>query len=362
MTGILRSLLAAALAALTCLVPSGPFAQGKAGPGSTPPAHKEVVFLGFGGTHEKNMKERVLPPFERKFGVKVVYVTGTMAANFARAQAWKGRPEGDVIWTNDLTHVTGKKLGLYEKLDLRRITALRDVYEAARDAEGVGVMQGFQAEGLEYNTKVFRERNLAAPTSWWDLWRPEFKGRVGLYAGTNAYTQYLIPTIARIAGGGERNTDTAFAKFRELGPSAPTFAVAPAELDNLLKQGEVWITYNGSSRVYELAAAGFPVDFVYPKEGAVVFGNWFDVLKGAPHPELAQELVNYLISPEAQELFAKHVFFGPVHKRTRLDADTAKRVPHTPDQLARLVKLDYVAMNEQLPAWVERFNKEIERR
>ena len=361
MTGILRPLLAAALAALMCLVPSGPFAQGKAGPGSTPAAHKEVVFLGFGGTHEKNMKERVLPSFEKKFGVKVLYVTGTMAANFARAQAWKGKPEGDIIWTNDLTHVTGKKLGLYEKLDAHRVTALRDVYETARDAENVGVMQGFQAEGLEYNTKIFRERNLPAPTSWWDLWRPELKGRVGLYAGTNAYTQYLIPTIARIAGGNERNTDAAFAKFRELGPSAPTFAVAPAELDNLLKQGEVWITYNGSSRVYELAAAGFPVDFVYPKEGAVVFGNWFDILKGAPHPELAQELVNYLISPEAQTLFAQHVFFGPINRQTKLDVETARRVPYGSDRLAGMIKLDFEAMNTEVGRWTERWNREVER-
>ena len=47
---------------------------------------REVVFLGFGGTHEKNMKERVLPPFERTHNARVVYVTGTMAANFARAR------------------------------------------------------------------------------------------------------------------------------------------------------------------------------------------------------------------------------------------------------------------------------------
>ena len=28
-----------------------------------PAAAREVVFLGFGGTHEKNMRERVLPSF-----------------------------------------------------------------------------------------------------------------------------------------------------------------------------------------------------------------------------------------------------------------------------------------------------------
>jgi putative spermidine/putrescine transport system substrate-binding protein len=325
-------------------------------------ATREVVFLGFGGTHEKNMKDRVLPPFERAHNVKVVYVTGTMAANFARAQAQKGRPDADVLWDNDLTHVTGKKMGLFEKLDRARVGNLKDVHDVARDAEDIGVMQGFQAEGLEYNAKVFKDRGWPAPTSWRDLWNPAFKGRVGLYAGTNAYTQYLIPMIARLEGGSERATDGAFAKLRELAPSAPTFAVAPAELDNLLKQGEVWITYNGSSRVYELQLAGFPVDFAYPREGALIFGNWFDVLKGAPHPELAQQLVDYLIGVEAQALFARHVFFGPINRQTRLDGETAKKVPFGAEQIARMIKLDFEAMNENVARWTERWNKEIERR
>ena len=327
-----------------------------------PAASREVVFLGFGGTHEKNMKERVLPAFERKHDARVIYVTGTMAANFARVQAQKGRPEADVLWNNDLVHVTGKRMGLFEKLDAQRVTSLKDVYDVARDADGVGVMQGLQAEGIEYNVKVFRDKGWPAPASWNDLWKPEFKGRVGLYAGTNAYTQYLIPTIARLEGGNERNVDGAFRRFRDLAPSAPTFPVAPAELDNLFKQGEVWIAANGSSRVYELQIAGFPVDFAYPKEGAVIFGNWFDVVKGAPHPELAQELVNYLVSPEAQALFAKHVFFGPINRATKLDPETARRVPFGPEQIGKMLKLDFVAMNDNVAKWTERWNKEIERR
>jgi putative spermidine/putrescine transport system substrate-binding protein len=350
---VVTALAVAGLAGVRGLLPTAA-AQPKAG--------GEVIFYGFGGTHEKNMRERVLPAFEARHGVKVVYVTGTATSNFAKVRAQKGRPEGDVLWTNDVLHVVGKRLGLYDKLDPQRASNLKDVLDIAKDPEGIGVMQGFQAEGLEYNTRVFREKGWPAPTSWHDLWKPEFKGRVGLYGASGAYMHYFIPFLARLHGGSERNVDPAFRKLAELAPAAPTFVNAPAELDNLLKQGEVWITFNGSSRVYELAASGFPVDFVYPREGAIVFGNWFEVIKDAPHPELAQELVNYLIGAAAQELFARHVFFGPINAQTKLDAETAKRVPYGPEQVGRLVKLDYVAMNEQLAGWIERFNKEIERR
>jgi putative spermidine/putrescine transport system substrate-binding protein len=192
--------------------------------------------------------------------------------------------------------------------------------------------------------------------------KPEFKGRVGLYAGTNAYTQYFIPLLARLEGGNERNTDGAFGRLRELAPAVPTFPASPAELDNLIKQGEVWIAVNGSSRVYELQAAGFPTDFVHPKEGAVIFGNWFDVLKGAPHPEAAQDLVNFLIGVTAQEAFARNVFFAPINRATRLDPAVAAKVPYGQEQIGRMIKLDFEAMNDNVARWTERFNKEIERR
>jgi putative spermidine/putrescine transport system substrate-binding protein len=348
---MLVSVAAAALAAVTLSAPR-----------SVPSQQKEVIFYGFGGTHEKNMRTRVIPPFEKKHGVKVTYVTGTSNSNFAKVRAQKDRPEGDVLWTNDVLHVVGKRLGLFEKIDPARMTNLKDLHDIAKDADGVGIMQGFQAEGLQYNTKVFKDKGWPAPASWYDLWKPEFKGRVGLYGASGAYMHYFIPFLARLEGGNEKSVDGAFRKLRELAPSALTFVNAPAELDNLVKQGEVWITFNGSSRVYELAATGFPTDFVYPKEGTILFGNWFEVLKGAPNAELAQEFVNYLVGAEAQELFARHVFFGPINRQTKLDAETGRKVPHTAEQLAKLVKLDYVAMNEQLPAWVDRFNKEIERK
>jgi len=71
------------------------------------------------------------------------------------AQARKGRPDADVLWNKDLIHVVGKKMGLYDKLDPARVSNLRDVYDVARDKDGIGVMQGFQAEGVPYSTRVF---------------------------------------------------------------------------------------------------------------------------------------------------------------------------------------------------------------
>ncbi len=126
-------------------------------PGAAMAADKEVVFLGFGGTHERNLKRYVIPDFEKKTGIKVVYVSGTMPANFAKVQAQRARPEADVIWDNDLSHLGGRIQGLFEKLDPARVPDVKDVYDLATDGTGIGVMQGFQVEGLQYNVRAFRE-------------------------------------------------------------------------------------------------------------------------------------------------------------------------------------------------------------
>jgi spermidine/putrescine-binding protein len=45
----------------------------RAGAAALAPAQpKEVVFLGFGGTHEKNLREHAIPAFEKQCGIKVI--------------------------------------------------------------------------------------------------------------------------------------------------------------------------------------------------------------------------------------------------------------------------------------------------
>jgi spermidine/putrescine-binding protein len=54
----------AALISLTLTVALGVAALAPAQP-------KEVVFLGFGGTHEKNLREHAIPAFEKQSGIPI---------------------------------------------------------------------------------------------------------------------------------------------------------------------------------------------------------------------------------------------------------------------------------------------------
>jgi iron(III) transport system substrate-binding protein len=84
----------------------------------------------------------------------------------------------------------------------------------------------------------------------------------------------------------------------------------------------------------DLKAQGAPVDFAIPTGSAWNAPYWGMVLKQAPHPNAAQLLANFMLSPEGQGLVARRygsvlkgiqdTFFVPFHQQILLDLQPAK--------------------------------------
>lgn len=324
-------------------------------------AEKEVVFAGYGGTLEQFTREEIIPAFEKATGIKVKLVVGTALSNYSKVVATRNNPEIDVYWSNELTHVAGKQLGLYDRLDTRVVTHLADVIDLAKDPDNIGVASYVIATGIQYNSKALSDAGIPAPTSWNDLWDPRLKGRVALYSFGVAYSQDLLALLTRLQGGTEKDIRPGLERVKQLKAigNLVSFAGSPAELDNALVQGKAWMTINGSPRGFILKDRGAPIDFAFPKEGAGFFTNYLCVVKNAPHPKAAQLLVNFLISPEIQAVIAKGVVAAPINRKVVLPASLVGRVP-TGEAVAKLIRIDRVEMNKQLDNWAELWNREVE--
>ena len=57
------------------------------------------------------------------------------------------------------------------------------------------------------NTKTFKEKGWATPTSWNDLKDPKFKKLLVIPPINNTYGLYTLMMFARMNGGGEKNID-----------------------------------------------------------------------------------------------------------------------------------------------------------
>lgn len=64
-------------------------------------AENELVVAGYGGSFETIFKQRLGPAFEKRFNVKINFVSGNSTETLARVQAQKDNPQIDVTFVDD---------------------------------------------------------------------------------------------------------------------------------------------------------------------------------------------------------------------------------------------------------------------
>ena len=82
------------------------------------------------------------------------------------------------------------------------------------------------------------------------------------------------------------------------------------------------------------------------------------LLRGEPgigKTRLAQELVNHMLSQRAQERVAEELKIAPVNERSTV-------APELAAMMDRLYALDMDHVNRVRPQWIERWNREVERK
>src|SRR5258706_8086470 len=101
---------------------------------------------------------------------------------------------------------------------------------------------------------------------------------------------------------------------KEVGPNVLAYEPSPGKMTELFQSGQAVIALCGSGRAASFAATGFPVDFVYPKEGAVqLLASACPVAKPDSSP-LADEFIKTIISKDFQVILAKEYSSTPFAK------------------------------------------------
>jgi putative spermidine/putrescine transport system substrate-binding protein len=317
----------------------------------------ELVFAAFGGTFQKALETTVIPAFEKEYGAKVIVLTATSSKMLAQISAQRNNPQVDVILAPDLTHIPGKRAGLFEKIDVKRLKNYADIYDFAKDPDEVGVVLGFQSFGIEYNTKVFAEKGWAPPTSWADLWDPKFKGHVVMPSISGSYMQTFLGTQSILAGGTTANLDAVWPKFKALVPNVLAFPTTVAQADSLFASGSGWIGPNSSGRIADLAVTGVPVAMANLKEGSSKSWMAINIVKNPPNPLLALAFVDFILSEQSQRHIATVMRLGPVNRKVKLSKEEAALVPYGPQVIQKLINVDMEPLEKTHGAIVDQINR-----
>lgn len=332
---------------LMCLFTLGPV---------LPASGEELVVATFGGTFVDNSKKCHATAFEKATGATVKYVLGSSVQTMAKLRAAGARSELDVAYMDSQIVKQAKAEGLLQPLESGKIEHWNDLYEASRDKDSYWVSMMFAGTIITYNTNLVK----TPPTSWADLWKPEWKGKLAIPDISGTSGQQFLMAAARLHGGSVENIDPGFEAIKKLKPNIQMMYTQPDQIIPLFERGDIALAVWYTDRTGAAALKGVPVAAAYPKEGGIGIVPTVSVPKASPKRDLAQKYIATLLSPEGQVCFAQSQFAGPNNKAVKLPADLAKLVPYG-ENVQRMFFPDTDFVARKFPEWSERWGREIAR-
>jgi putative spermidine/putrescine transport system substrate-binding protein len=185
----------------------------------------------------------------------------------------------------------------------------------------------------------------------------KYKGHVGLQSINIVVETAFLVNLAKIISGDPKNMDVAFAKMKELRPNMLDFYASTGAEETAFQQGDLWIGILSGQRAWQLKNQGMPLGYERPKETIPGYQTWLGVVKDCPHPKAARAWVNYLLSVEGQEKISSVTGYTPVNSQVKVPAENQLYFPDLKDVFVP----DWRYIAKQMPSYVDRWNREIER-
>ena len=318
----------------------------------------EENVLNLYGSAESRIIEALAKGFEKISGTNVNWIRMSSGETLARLRAEKENPQADVWWGGTLDpHSIAVLEGLtesycpsiYDQLDPR----FRD---PIGDCQVIGVYVGIL--GFSVNEDVLKEMGLPAPTGWEDLLDPHYKGLLGV-ANPNTSGTALTTLATQVFRKGEEkgekmDEDAAIEYMKKLHKNISNYTKSGVVPGVLAGRGEIAIAIIFLHDAIYHAEEGYPVTPMVPKEGTGYEIGGLSLVKGAPHPELAKQFMDWVVSAEAQETQAKVGAY-------QLPTNTTAKVPDVsiPIDAVKTVNYDFSWVAENGVRITDRWTREV---
>jgi putative spermidine/putrescine transport system substrate-binding protein len=347
-----ETLFAPAISRRGFLGAAGALTLGLGMPGSGQAQTRKLVSTIFGGKFEEEYRKAIVVPFAKKHGIEVVLKYGNASEWLTNALVNRAHPEIDLLWMSYPQSIQAIIEDICMELtpeDIPNLAKVEPIWYEGFKRKGVGL--DYASFGIGYRTDLVK----TAPTSWADLWKPEYRGKIALpdITASGGYETLVMAAIAH--GGSETNIEPGFEALGRLRPSVRKFYKSNPEATQLLERGEVAVCAWFDGRTWGLADNGVKAAWIAPKEGASAGMVSYHIPKVTQYPDLCKAYIDFAISKEAQEGFCNAMQYGPVNRTAVLTGLAKERVP----PLSNLKVMDWFLIVPNLGPWLERWNREI---
>lgn len=281
--------------------------------------------------------------------VEIVWVRDSTGVITSRFLAEKDNPRADIVLALAATSLLAfEKQNLLEEYKPAGADALKPAY---RDTAGPYTWTGMDAflAVVCFNTAEAAKDKVAAPKSWQDLLKPEFKGRIVMPHPASSGTGYLkVAAWLQIMGepGGWAFMDKLHENIAVYTHSGSAPCVQAAKGERLLGIG---FDMRGAREKTQ----GAPIDLILPSEGAGWDMEATAIVKGSKNLAAAKKVADWVATRKANELYGRYyaLVAHPDVKSAPANYPT--------DAEAKMVKNDFTWMAENreriLAEWTRRY-------
>jgi iron(III) transport system substrate-binding protein len=234
-------------------------------------------------------------------GAEVLWTRDSTGVVTARFLAEKDNPRADLVLGHAATALLlFEKMGLLETYKPAGVDALKAAF---RDTTPPYSWTGMDAYlGVVcFNTVEAGKANIAAPKSWKDLIKPEYKGKLVMPHPASSGTGYLmVGAWLQMMGDAEgwKYMDALhenIAVYTHSG-SAPCVQAAKGE-----RVAGIALDMRGASE----KTKGAPLEVIIPSEGTGWEMEAVGIVKGTKNLDLAKKVVDWAVTKAANELYSK---------------------------------------------------------
>jgi len=284
---MLRKILVPALAGLSLLTG-----------GAVARAQEQAVVVNC--SFELEWCEALRVKFEATTGLKAAVSRKAAGETMAQLRAEGDNPRFDV-WHS--AGVDNAKImrdeGFLDSYQSPRLAELQPWAQAgARDSGYTLTPINLGAVGFGYNSDLLAKKGMPEPKCWADLTNPAYKGEIQMAdPGASATAYVMVTAVLQIMG-----EDKGWAYLKALHPNINQYTRSGAAGIRAAGRGETTLAVAFLSDSVAQAVAGFPVKTVAPCEGSGFEMPGVAVIKGAKNPNLARKWVDFVLSPEGQNV------------------------------------------------------------
>ena len=260
--------------------------------------------------------------FSADTGIQINLVEGKSDELLERIAADSDRTPADLLMTSDAGRLwRAEDAGLFQPT--QSATLESSIPAPLRHPEGLWFGLTQRVRVLVYNKEAVKPTDLSTYEA---LAEPQWKGRVCIRSSGNVYNQSLLGSMIESVGlekteAWAKGLVANFAREPEGGDTDQIKAVAAGQCDVAIVNHYYWA---------RLAKSDQPEDKEISAKTALFFPNQSDrgthvnisgagVLVNAKNPEAAVKLLDFLVSPESQKVFAEGNNEYPVVAGVELD-------------------------------------------